>query len=105
METDELVAVTPVTIAQTEGASVSGSNSWGLDRINQDLLPLDGDDLNDCYVTSNGANARVYVLDTGVRTTHDVFTGRTVSSIPVPNSNLGITTGNDVNGHGTHVRL
>jgi len=46
---------------------------WNLDRLDQRALPLnkeydDGDD--------DGASSRVYILDTGIRITHEQFGGR-----------------------------
>src|SRR5262245_5142488 len=46
--------------------------TWGLDRIDQRDQPLDG---NYNYDT-NAANVDVYVIDTGIRSTHVEFGGR-----------------------------
>lgn len=50
----------------------SSATSWGLDRIDQVNLPLNGD-----YEPGlDGRATHVYVLDTGVRTSHRDFQGR-----------------------------
>jgi subtilisin family serine protease len=47
-------------------------SSWGLDRINQRALPLDG-----TYTPAHdGANVTVYIIDTGIDYAHSEFGGR-----------------------------
>ncbi|MDI5940908.1 S8 family serine peptidase, partial [Micromonospora sp. DH15] len=55
-------------------ATQTNPPSWGLDRIDQRNLPLNR---SFTYGPSNGV--RVYVVDTGVRVTHQDFGGRAVS--------------------------
>ncbi|HEX2208086.1 MAG TPA: S8 family serine peptidase [Longimicrobium sp.] len=70
--------------------------TWGLDRIDQRALPL-----NTTYVYGRtGSGVRVYVIDTGIRTTHNEFGGR--ASVGADFVNDG-QNGQDCNGHGTHV--
>lgn len=72
-----------------------GSSLWGLDRIDQTSLPL-----NQTYsYLNNGSGVRVYVVDTGIRTTHQEFGSRAVHGYDYINNDADAT---DDNGHGTH---
>jgi subtilisin family serine protease len=67
---------------------------WGLDRIDQRNRPL-----NATYTFNwTGAGVRVYVIDTGILTSHTQFGGRASNVFDAFGGS-----GTDCNGHGTHV--
>ena len=77
--------------------------SWNLDRINQAALPLDGN-ANTGPLTGEGID--IYVVDTGVRPTHEQITGRVVAGIDMLSADGAAAvnpTASDCDGHGTHV--
>ncbi|HEY3259572.1 MAG TPA: S8 family serine peptidase, partial [Pseudonocardiaceae bacterium] len=69
--------------------------SWGLDRVDQRDLPLN----SNYHYDTTAANVTVYVIDTGIRTTHTTFGGRAVWGT----NTSGDGNNTDCNGHGTHV--
>jgi serine protease len=84
----------PVTIASEQ---VQTGPTWGLDRIDQRVLPLDG---SYSYVRS-GVGVRAYIVDTGIRSTHTELDGRVATGWYDPS--FAAKTTEDCNGHGTHV--
>ena len=71
------------------------SPTWGLDRIDEDYLPLDGH----FRYTNDGTGVIAYIIDTGIRFTHTEFGSRAVSGFDAVDGG----TADDCNGHGTHV--
>lgn len=67
---------------------------WGLDRIDQQLLPLNG--IYNANTAAPGVYA--YVIDTGITTTHAELTGRAANVFDAFGG-----TGADCNGHGTMI--
>ena len=68
--------------------------SYGLDRLDQRDLPLD----NSYTFATTASNVHAYIIDTGIRVTHQTFGGRATfghNSVDANNT--------DCNGHGTHV--
>ena len=70
--------------------------SWGLDRVDERPLPLDGKYTYDVV----GSVVNVYVIDTGIRITHDDFGNRASYGRDTVNDD---NDAGDCNGHGTHV--
>lgn len=66
----------------------------GLDRIDQNLLPLS----NSYTYNKSGAGVHAYIVDTGILATHNEYATR------MSNGYTAFTSGgtNDCNGHGTH---
>ncbi|MFD0557774.1 subtilisin family serine protease [Stackebrandtia endophytica] len=82
-----------VTIAATQ----DNPSSWGLDRIDQEALPLDN---SFTYPDSAGEGVTAYIIDTGIETEHPDFEGRATHGIDTVDGDDDAT---DCQGHGTHV--
>ena len=82
-------------VATTQETLQNGA-TWGLDRIDQTNLPLNGT----FGYTNDGSGVTAYILDTGIRPTHTQFGGRVVAGYTSINDKRGTS---DCNGHGTHV--
>ncbi|MFF8658368.1 S8 family peptidase [Streptomyces huasconensis] len=91
-------AVATVEQNQRVRATATQTNApWGLDRIDQAKLPLNG---SYTYPDTAGSGVTAYIIDTGVRISHSEISGRAVNGYDAVD---GDTTAQDGNGHGTHV--
>jgi len=82
-------------VSEDSNAYTTSTASWGIDRLDQRQLPLDGQYLADY----TGFGVTVYIIDSGIYTQHSAFGGRAVSGFDAIND--GYT--GDCLGHGTHV--
>lgn len=88
-------------VAKVEPVKIVRSNeikefavTWGLDRVDQRTLPMDG-----LYnYGQDGTGVTAYVIDTGIRYDHQEFGTRATFGYDAFGG-----TGSDCNGHGTHV--
>jgi len=87
---------TPVEL-EAEDEPTAANSPWGLDTIN---VPR---------ASFTGQGTHIYVMDTGVRTTHQDFEGRAIATVDTVSGRGRVTECNgdancatDSNGHGTH---
>lgn len=92
VEQDSVVTIADETVVDTTQTGAT----WGIDRIDQRNLPLSGS----FTYTKNGAGVHVYIIDTGIRTSHTQFGGRASYGYDAVDGSLPAA---DCNGHGTHV--
>ncbi|MFD6431177.1 S8 family peptidase [Streptomyces venezuelae] len=86
----------PAAVGRTVKEQTQPNAPWGLDRIDQRRLPL-----STTYTYRTTApGVSIYIIDTGLRTTHAEFGGR--ASVGTDTVGDG-RNGDDCNGHGTHV--
>lgn len=87
--------------ASVQSFAEKSAAPWGLQRISSDAGASGSPQSQDfTYSFSDetlGAGVDIYVIDTGVRTTHAVFTGRGTQGFTATGSAV------DGDGHGTHV--
>ena len=93
-----LLADPRVAYVEQDGIAMPGTiqtgATWGIDRVDRRLLPLDTWYTYD----TTGAGVHAYVIDTGLNVTHTEFTGRVGAGADFIGGGV-----NDCNGHGTHV--
>ncbi|MFG2049576.1 S8 family serine peptidase [Micromonospora sp. NPDC048935] len=86
-------------VEQNHTVRISGTQpnppSWGLDRVDQRNLPLD----NSYTYPNTATNVHAYIIDTGIRFSHNDFGGRATSGYDAVDGGSA----DDCNGHGTHV--
>lgn len=90
---EEKENLTSITAA---GKSRQGK-SWGINRINQENLPLDND--SSSYHGYTGKGVHVYIIDTGINENHQEYKTRVGNGISFVKSEKSV---NDKNGHGSH---
>ncbi|MEO4206930.1 S8 family peptidase [Acinetobacter pittii] len=91
----KVVSVENDTIMKID-ATTQSNPDWGLDRIDQRNLPLDS-----AYsYLQTGSDTTAYIVDTGILSTHQQFSGRVLSGYTAISDGNGIS---DCHGHGTHV--
>jgi subtilisin family serine protease len=86
-------ADTPVSVATTQSSA-----PWGLDRIDQQKLPLS----NSYSYDRTGTGVKAYVIDSGIAAHPDFGTRVTKGSSSYSGVDDGLGSG-DCDGHGTHV--
>ena len=79
-----------------EAVGTQSPATWGIDRVDQRDLPLN----NTYNYNQTGQGVQAYIIDTGIRASHQEFAGRIGNGFTSVNDGNGT---NDCNGHGTHV--
>jgi len=95
IEADQVVTLSDEDVT-LEDIETQFGVTWGIDRIDQRTLPLDG---SFSYWVSAGTGVDAYVIDTGILLSHNEMGGRAIAGT----NTVPTESPNDCNGHGTHV--
>jgi subtilisin family serine protease len=106
---DMMARLVPIAPGQSARQAIGPSDNWGLDRIDQANRPLDG-----IFTYSKaGAGVTIYIVDTGILTTHvDFLDGHGRSRVTyvgdfctgqVRTTSRPFDNADGYDGHGTHV--
>ena len=85
-------------------SSLTAGWGWGLDRIDQKPSLAAYAEKDRYHYSKLGTNVSAYVIDSGVNTNHQEFTGgRATAAFDAFRTTSDARWGQDCNGHGTHV--
>ena len=90
------------TVSMTATVSQSPTPSWGIDRVDQPRPVSNTPYDNTYHYDYNGTGVTAYVIDTGIRSTHNELKTSGISRVKPGFSAIAGGT-EDCNGHGTHV--
>jgi len=109
VETDTAVHFDAKEVAlESDKLQSEGVSNWGLDRIDQRKKTPVGDGVFEPMSKTGGSGVEVYVMDTGIRTSHKEFQGRakpkleTFEGVPKECKNTDQDCAADTHGHGTY---
>lgn len=94
----DVLSVEPDREVQVAALQTQNNAPYWLDRIDQFALPLSN--TYEFEDTETGVGVRAYIVDTGIRATHQELGGRVLTGFSLINDGRGT---DDCNGHGTHV--